>query len=774
MRYGRSAGLGALVTLICFLGLIPYLGLQIKAIAQSFHYAALEVVLTKSVLAQTSLWADGNLYLTLGLALFTSWFGTRRTEANVHAVGIMAAVAFEGVLKLVAFLALGIMITFFWVDDWAWLSQKYQQIQTTLPQSQYFVFEGSHSYANWFLHLVLCALAFLLLPRQFQVMVVENYNETQLRKAMWGFPMYLWLLNLFVLPIACVGVVFLRHTSLPPDLILLSLPVQQGSVFWTLLAYLGGFASATGMLIVSVLALSTMLCHHIQLPLLMRLFPIEQKVQIEVGQLILAIRRFNVFFLLLTAYVYFKWAAADKGLVSIGLISFVAVAQLAPAVLGGIFWTKANKQGVVLGLCLGISVWAYGLIFPTLFQGFEVPTMAGLDGIATVFFCSITANSLAFAFLAIYSKASAEENYQAQWFVHWDKMNLKGAGYAIPAYSYKETERLEKLLSSFLGKKRTKEILNHFQEVKLHQTNRSFVNFAEGYLSSVVGIGTAKVLMRAFIDAKPVEAKAMLGMAKESQQLIMLNQQLAQKTTALAQANEKLKQNDLFKSDFISTVTHELKTPLTGIKALSEILADNPEMEHSEKAHFLETISQEIDRMERLIGQVLDLEKFESQKQVLHKVNIDLEKLLNHCLEVVKPTLKEKKIALEQIFPKTFPQLNADYDRLMQVVLNLLSNAIKFCNPQQGKVSLWVVRLDSTIQISVGDNGEGIPLPMQKHLFEKFYQTANQDHRNKKGIGLGLAISKQIVEAHQGRIWLERSSAYQETVFSIEIPISDT
>lgn len=270
----------------------------------------------------------------------------------------------------------------------------------------------------------------------------------------------------------------------------------------------------------------------------------------------------------------------------------------------------------------------------------------------------------------------------------------------------------------------------------------------------------------------------MIDILKTSQELKTLNEELTRKSEELEQLTQQLKQAnkllqiaDIQKDDFLSTVTHEIRTPLTSIRALSEIVHDNPDMDEEQRSHFVNTITKESERLTRLINQVLALERFETGKQELDIDEFLMEDIVEESLETLDQLAKEKNIKIEVTYEGIYDPIRADRDRLIQVIINLVSNAIKFCPAETGKIQINTMQTDSSLLFSISDNGQGIDNKYQELIFEKFYQTRDQSVRKPKGSGLGLAICKKIIELHQGTIKVE-SELGKGSVFTCEIPLN--
>jgi signal transduction histidine kinase len=264
----------------------------------------------------------------------------------------------------------------------------------------------------------------------------------------------------------------------------------------------------------------------------------------------------------------------------------------------------------------------------------------------------------------------------------------------------------------------------------------------------------------------------------ETSQVIAYSRQLEQKsreleaaTSELRRANERLRELDHLKDDFVSTVTHELRTPLTSIRAFSEILHDNPELDVAQRNRFLGIVIKESERLTRLINQVLDLAKIESGSAEWHPAELDLREVIEDSLSATSQLFEDNATALETVFARELPPITADRDRLMQVMLNLLSNAVKFCAREHGKVVISLYREGGFVRVDVQDNGAGIAPAAHSVIFEKFRQNGDVRSGKPRGTGLGLPISRQIIDHFGGRLWVG-SVPGQGATFSFTLPIS--
>ncbi|RYU79073.1 sensor histidine kinase [Hymenobacter persicinus] len=811
-RYGKSASLGALVTVVSVLGIIPYISLQIKAIAASFD------ILTRgpgaAPAASGGLMGVGSaLYTTAALAFFTIIFGVRSVEATERHEGMVLAVALESLVKLVAFLAVGVFVTF---GLFGGFGDVFEKAAAVPALSRLFTLHGAGtSGPQWLTLLVLSVAAILVLPRQFQVSVVENVNEDHLRKAMWLFPLYLIIINLFVLPVAFGGALLYAGRGLDADTFVLALPLDAGHEWLALLTYLGGLSAASSMIIVETIALSVMMSNSLLMPLLVRIPATADQGQTRwfayLGQAALQSRRLAVIIVLLLAYGYYTLVGHLLPLVNIGLVSFAAVAQFVPVLLGGLYWKGGTRQGATAGILAGFLIWFFTLVLPTMvgpgmlpaalldhgllgldsLRPFALFGLEGLDYLSHGLFWSWFFNVGLYVGVSLAGQPSALEQRQASLFVDVFHYRTVFEGPADAGWQgAAPLPDLRALLTGFLGKKRTSQALKSFAdrfpdahpaETVATAADPRLLAYAEKLLAGSIGPASARLLLASSVGVEEISFDNVVGILRESQQVLEANRQLQKQsrqlqrlTTQLQEAYVQLQQLDQRKDEFLYTVTHELRTPLTSIRALSEILADNPDLDEEERHRFLGTIIRESERLSRLITLVLDLEKYESGQTTLDTEPLDVAEILGDAIESVGQLLRDKHIQLDVHVPPGLPPLPGDRDRLMQVLVNLLSNAIKSCRfDGTGRIGVGAqAAADArTVRISIQDNGKGIDPAYHELIFDKFFQAQNQTTRKPEGSGLGLAITKKIVELHAGRIWVE-SQPDQGASFSFELPFA--
>lgn len=778
-RYGKNFSLAVLVTILCMIGIIPYIALQLKAISSSMHILSGTTPHTGLI----GILQDNTLYIAIALVAFIILFGTRSIDASEKHEGLVAAVAFESIIKLLAFLVAGIFVTFGLFNGFGDIFTK---AAANEDLAKLFRFNGEGAYTTWTGLVLLSMLAVVFLPRQFQLGVVENVQENHLKKAIWLFPLYLFLITLFVLPIAFGGKLLMGDTGVNADTYVLALPLQHGAGMLSLFIFIGGFSAASSMIIVETIAISTMMSNNIATPLLLSTRKFKTKGDGQLTNPILNIRRFSIFLIIALAFLYDKLVAQHFTLVSIGMVSFAAVSQLAPALLGGIYWKYASQKGAMAGILTGFVIWFYTAVIPSMASaGFidmsvieqgplgiswlrplSLFGMEGMDSITHCFFWSMFFNILVFVTVSLNSHRSAREIYQSEIFVDIFRHSGPGDTHAV----WKGTAYLpdlNSLLANFLGKERAEKIISsyaarHKISMESKKADPRLVTFSEKVLSGVIGSASARIMVSSVTKEEELKINEVMHILRESQQMIELNKELRRKsgelqkaTEQLTQVNAQLKDMDEVKDEFLYTVTHELRTPLTSIRAMAELVHDNDDMEEEQRQEFLSGIIKETERLSHLITQVLNLERYESGRQQLNLTPVLLNTLISDSIRSVTGMAMEKKITIEKQIPDSMFLIRCDADLIQQVMNNLLSNAIKFAADTTGHVKVGVYSSEDELQIWVEDNGKGIDRELHELIFDKFFQARNQTLKKPQGSGLGLAISKKIIEMHQGKIWVE-------------------
>jgi Na+/proline symporter/nitrogen-specific signal transduction histidine kinase len=803
-RYGKSALLAGLVTVIALVGIVPYISLQLKAvsgtIAMLLYYP--DIVIPQKLTAVPVL-RDPSLYIALLLAAFTIIFGTRHLDASERHEGMVAAIACESVVKLVAFLALGVFVTYWMYDG---LADVFGAAAKRPELAALFVIGGGstdiyRAGASFASLTFLSMLAIMFLPRQFQVAVVENVDEKHVAKAMWLFPAYMLAINLFVLPIAFAGLLHFPRGSVDPDTFVLALPMAHHQQWLALLAFLGGLSGATGMVIVETIALATMVCNDLLMPVLLRVRVLRLAERRDLTGVLLSIRRGAIVLVLLLGYAYFRLAGEAYALVSIGLISFAAVAQFGPALLGGIFWKGGTRAGALAGLIAGFALWLYTLLLPAFAKSGWLPIglleqgplgiallkpealfgLAGLDQITHALLWSMLANFGFYVGVSLVGRPGAAETSQATLFVDV----MKGTRERL--HFWRGTAHiadLHALLARFLGQERADGAFTAFANARglawpsaKLEADADLVHGVETQLAGAIGASSARIMVASAVKEEALTIEEVLGILDEASQIIVYSHRLEQKSRALEKAtaelraaNERLKEVDKLKDDFVSGVSHELRTPLTSVLSFAEILRDTPDVSEEERAEFLGIIIKESERLIRLINQILDLSKIEAGRTEWRIADLNLVDVVRDSVTATSQLFRDRQVRLALDLPESGPLVRADRDRLMQVLINLLSNAVKFCARDDGRVEVRVRASAGEVRVDVKDNGEGLHPEEQEIIFEKFRQAGDTLTDKPQGTGLGLPISRQIIEHFKGRLWVE-SAPSAGAMFSFTLPV---
>ncbi len=797
-RYGKSTTLAGVVTIIAVLGIIPYISVQIKAISTTYRLISQYPSITiPERLTDIPILSDTAFYVALLLAVFAFLFGTRHLEATERHEGLVAAIAFESLVKLIAFLAVGSFVTY---GIYNGLGDLFSKAMASAQISKLFIIDlHANSSVAWYTLTFLSMMAILFLPRQFQLAVVENVNEEHLKKAMWLFPLYLVAINLFVLPVAFGGLLHFSDGSVDADTFVLTLPMIEHQEGLVLLVFIGGLSAASGMVIVETIALSTMICNDLVMPVLLRLPFLDLARRSDLSSLLLSIRRGSMMLVLLLGYAYYHYVVKYYSLVSIGLISFTAVAQFAPAILGGIFWKEGNRAGALCGLLAGFLVWGYTLVLPSLSQaGFlserfvlEGPfgisllrpnqlfnldvTALGFDQYVHAVFWSMLVNLGAYTLISLLTRQSPMEHTQATLFVDvfkysadTDKSSFWRGTASVPA--------LRALLARFLGKARADEALaeyarrHHINAQQVQTSDAGLVSYAEKLLAGAIGSASARVMVASVVKEEPLVIEDVMDILDETRQVIIYSRELEKASAELKAANERLQELDKLKNEFISTVTHELRTPLTSVRALAEVLHHNPDIDPDQRREFSRIIVNESERLSRLINDVLDFQKIESGRVQWQISRLDLKKVIEDSVRAMHQVIKDKHIRLDLNLPADVPWISGDRDRLIQVMLNLISNAVKFCPETGGAIAIGLSATADHLKIRVADNGIGISASDQQIIFKEFQQVKDAFRGRPMGTGLGLSITKRIVDFHQGSIWVE-SDLGKGSTFYFTLPL---
>ena len=764
-RYGKSNLLGAIVTLLCVAAGTPYIALQLQSIAQSFAVFATDP--TGFELA-----TDRNLiafWVAAGLALFTIAFGTRNLDANEQHPGVVIAIAVEAVVKLLALIAVGIFAV--WI-----VAAGPGDILTRIDAQA--LPEWQIQPGRWTGLILLSAIAIICLPRMFQVLVVENTNDQHLATASWAFPFYLFLISLFVLPIAVVGLEVMPAGS-NPDMFVLTLPLYLGQDGLAMLSFLGGFSAATSMVIVASLALATMVSNHLVVPLWLKARASRNRDTGDMRLLVLSVRRLSIALVLGLGYVYYAITGGSAALAAIGLIAFVGVAQTLPALLGALFWRGANRTGAALGLTVGTALWVYTLFLPSfgpdvflsaqlMEQGpfglswlrpYGLFGVNALDPLLHALFWSLTLNALVFCLGSFVTFPSPIERVQAALFVDIFDRPGSARSWTRPVA---EAEDLLPMAQRILGITEAQAFFSAQAELQgktgfLPDITPEFLDALELKLSGSVGAATAHAMLAQTVGTALVSVEDLMAVASETAQIMEYSAQLEAKSEELSrtarklrEANEMLQKLSVQKDAFLSQISHELRTPMTSIRAFSEIMMDTDAMTPEERAHFAQIIHDESIRLTRLLDDLLDLSVLEHGQVQLNLGPVLLSDLIDKAITASNSVQGDRKFRMLRARDRECVQIITDAGRMTQVFINILSNARKYCISDDPQMQIKVRRRAQMVEVDFIDNGAGIPRDKQALIFEKFSRLT--DSMQAGGAGLGLAICREIMHNLGGDI----------------------
>ncbi len=766
LRYGNSRSFGAIITLVCIFGIIPYIGLQIKAISETFH------LVTNTPISQ-NIFTDNATYVVVLLALFSSYYGTRYVDASEKRLGIISAVALESFLKLIFLIVLGIFVTFFAFDGFSDIYEKASQFSDFKAKNTFSGLEGS---INWIILCLISASAIFLLPRQFHTTIVENRQEKHLKTAIWFFPLYLLIFNVFVFPIAWGGRIIFEGQNVNPEFYSILIPQHFNNQLITVLVFLGGLSSSISMVIISSITLSVMLSNNLIIPYGW-LEKLKSDNDIQNTRNITNIRKVSIFILIVTAFVFYKFFILRNSLYSVGLISFVVISQLGPSFFGAIFWRRGSYKGAVTGLIAGLIICYFGLIIPQyyfsynqefkgflrdMYNWFSFFNIPYLSSISQIFFWSILVNLSLFAIISVSQKGDYRERNFAEIYIDVDKY-IQNHENAFIWRGKAYVSDIRNILIKFLGENKTEQALRIFNlkyniDTRTETADARFIKFSENLLAGRIGTASAKILIEGVAHEDKISLKEVLEILEESKENISLNKKLTEQSRALKElseelssANENLIFKDKQKDDFLDSVAHELRTPITAIRSAGEILADDDDIPLEIKREFLNNIITESDRLNEIINDILYLDKLEHGEIILNIQNNDIISTYEKALSPISHLLAQKNIHLSMVNLLHETVFRYDESRLIQVFQNILGNALKFTD-DQGTIQAKFQEKDDKLVISIFNTGKQIPEEDLNLIFDKFYQSRNQNIRKPLGSGLGLSICKKIMEAHLGSI----------------------
>ncbi len=765
-RFGKTSPLGALVTVMALFSTTPYIALQLKALTASFQVITFPEGAVVAAGAELTPDYAVAFWMAAGLCVFAIMFGVRNIDVNERHHGVIAAIAVEAMVKLIALLAVGLWVVFALAGT---PGEAFRNAPANLLNAE------ETFGARWVALCFLAGAAVICLPRQFQVTVVENSSESQLRTASWLFPFYLFLICLFVVPIAIAGLRLMPEGS-NPDLYVLTLPLTADKDWIALLAFLGGFSSATSMVIVSSIALSTMISNHIVMPLALRFSIVPATSGPDVRGFILIARRISIVFIVLLGLVYFWLSGTSGALAAIGLISFCGVAQFMPSIVGGLYWRRATHGGALAGLAAGFIIWSYTLFLPSFDGAVVMPPeviqdgllgwqwlrpyalfgLVGVDPLIHALFWSMFFNVGLFIGISLVQEPSPIAQLQSTLFVDVFRRQTESELSVIRRTA--NVGELRQIADRLLG---PEEALGLFQNRGKEQglvADDELISLVERRLAANVGAATARSLVSRVVTSETVSVDELKRLAGEAEQIRAYSAELERKSqqieataAELAAANEQLREIDTQKDEFLSQISHEVRTPMTSIRSFSDILLNDHELDETRKRRFLTIIQNESLRLTRLLDGILDLNLMERGGPAWEVTSFDPETALDQAMQTCEALARVAGVMLKRNARARNAMIEGDHDKLAQVFINLISNAIKYNTSARPQVTVSSGLRKGVYEVRVSDNGPGIPEKDRERIFAKF---SRGQAPAQAGVGLGLAISRHIVEQFGGRLLL--------------------
>ncbi len=788
LRYGKSQALAALATLLVLAGITPYIALQIKAIVSTFNLLAVYNIRLEDGLAIHSYreqlsWVMGRIgpLVTALLIVFTIVFGARRLDPTERHQGMVLAVSAECLVKLLAFLTVGVFVTWFLHQGPGDLLQLLAQD----PRLTGMLITGGpeSSYLTWLSFLLLSAGAVMFLPRQFHMAVVENFDERHIPTAMWVFPLYMLLINLFVVPIAASGLLH-GFSAEQADTFVLRLPLRHGQGWLALLVFLGGFSAASGMVMIAAMSLATMLTNHLALPLAERLPALA-----FLRRRLLPLRWLAIAGIIGAGYWFKREFAEGYLLVDMGIISFAAVLQFVPAVAGGLFWRRGTRRGALWGLGAGFAVWAYTLLTPALVKNGWLPAhlldpgpggiallaperllgLVNLDPLGVSVTLSLGINLGLYVLGSLLDRPSPAEQRLADQLV--DCLNPRGP-WQVSSPQEQVVEladkltRLERLLgeylpaheaSALLGQAVKDAALQGLEQVSLLQLADLSAQ-VESALAGVIGAATAhSSLSRAgLFSSQEAELLSvcyadMLARLKVSPQEMrrrldyyQAKELLLRRETELLLRSQRVFEEKLQALDHLArSVAHEIRNPVVSIGGLAQRLLAHSGPE-SKDARYLRKILESVAELEKIVREVRAYADLPAPRPM----EVDLGQLTAHMAGLYKErcarlgvelTLENQAGQRGQVVGSVDPYL------LEKALAILMDNALE-AMPQGGRLRLGLSSNGREANLGVSDSGPGInPLDLP-YIFDPFFSTKAE------AVGMSLAIARRIAMDHQGEI----------------------
>lgn len=817
-RYDKSQALGVICAAFILVGIIPYIAIQIKSILDTVHI--LVTGLRPEISASSSL---TDHYIVIVCIIVTIVFGLRKLDSSEKHPGLVFILAGESFVKLIALFTVGVYATYVLNNGFDSIFDNLQYVSGR--GYNYMGHTTIYDFFTWCTYLLLSASAILFLPRQFQVAVVENYSKKHIKTSSWLFPLYLFLINIFVIPLAFTGLSQGFAIGLADSYVLL-LPMKHAQNLLTLFVFIGGFSAAIGMIMIETVAVSTIVSNQLFLPLLHQFSSLN-----FLTKYTLRLRWFAAIVTIYTAY-YYAWRVGPQyALVSMGLISFAAVLQFVPAILAGLFWKKANKYGAIAGISFGALIWFYTLFIPAFAKsGYFSPSimiegpfglawlrpesilgLGLLNPLSHAVFWTMFFNIGSLVIVSVLTKQSETEEKIVKSYEELlsDKplfvegtLNFDLLDINIPIQP--KLRILEKVFQKYLIKEdaqlaieritqelkiQDKELINIYMLSQLH-------DHAEKFLSGLVGtsvafyslensdffsplerreLGDLFARLLAHMKVDPRELSAKLAelqyrqgqLEKDAQSLEVAMQKKSselEEQKALAYQASKLASL----GEVAAGIAHEINNPLAIIGSSAQIMENMMEKDNMDKEKFKSlttNIKQTVQRASRIVQGMRNIAR-QSEVDLFEEITVAdmLEDSTNLCTERFKSRGVELRIFADEKTLKTIIEVNRT--TISQSLINFLNNAFDAIISKPEKwVEINAYSTNEFLRIKIIDSGPGISPELQEKIFQPFFTTKDVG----KGTGLGLSLAVSFIKQHNGSVFIDNQNPH--TCFVITLPL---
>lgn len=511
-RYGKRQMTALVVTLLMTLAVVPYIALQLKAINSIFAY------LTQ--LDDVGSWSSivKGLVASLLVAVFVILFGVKKADVTEYRSGLMLTIAAESIIKLIGLLISAIIAV--------WILFSSPVSEPTLSQSLQ-LWSGANWYSfDFIVQTLMAAAAFLCLPRQFHVMVVDNAKLSDLNTARWLSPLYLVLMAILIVPIAMVGSHLFHSQGVNPDTLTMQLPMEINSPVAVILVFIGGLSAATAMVIVATLTLGTMWANEVVMPLMLKREGKHLVNQKQYHKRILTIRRASITAILALAFIYYQFLTERFALHGIGLIAFSLVIQILPAIIGGLYWRKGHATGVYAGLVAGFTCWLMFLLMPLAMSDESAVSSIVSRGVVI----SLSANFVTYIVFSLLASERLIDKIQASSFVHPNR-NIEHRFKRIADLKAQNSD-IKDLMGTFLGEQRCQNLLAEYQQsqnIKLELNSlvtADFVDYCERHLAGVLGASSARSMINIVVSGKQLDLGEVVNFFDDTTKALQANQSI--------------------------------------------------------------------------------------------------------------------------------------------------------------------------------------------------------------------------------------------------------